>query len=83
MEPKTVEDLAADALAGLEAAKQALLAEMDSKGLKAAAGWRISEQLRHVSEGTEWTFRPIHRVHPSPDFHVSVVIDQNGKLLRG
>lgn len=65
----------------LARAKATLLAQMQKAGLTAAAGWRVSEEVRHPVGGTVWTFRPIHSREPSPGFEVSVAIDEHGRLL--
>ena len=81
MEDHIVGALAANAFARLEDAKRELLARMDAEGFKKAAGWRLSEELRHIAEGTEWIFRPIHRTEPCPSFYIRVLIDHSGRLV--
>jgi hypothetical protein len=65
----------------LEAARAKLMAEMARCGLAPSAGWRIKEDLRHTTEGTEWIFSPIHLREPSPGLEVRVCIDGEGRLL--
>ncbi len=74
-----VEDLAAQAVRRIAEAKEELLARMHALGLKAANGWRITEELRHTTTGTEWIFRPVHLREPSPDLCTSVAIDHAGR----
>jgi len=73
--------LAAVIAAQLAKAKSDLYAQMMMAGFTTERGWRISEQLRHLSEGTVWTFRPIHSREPQPDLEVSVAIDHEGRLI--
>ena len=79
MSDKLVESLATDVVERLKAARNALLAEMHALGLTAANGWRIVEELRHTTEGTEWTFRPMHIREALPELRSSVLIDQDGR----
>lgn len=81
MDEKLVEMLAADVVERLEAAKRELVNQMRNQGLLASDGWRISEELRHTIEGTEWIFRPIHFTKPAPDLEVSVWLDHEGRLI--
>ena len=80
MQEEIVQLLAGNAYERLNAAKQELVAAMEAAGFKAAAGWRITEELRHTVDGTEWVFRPVHVREPSPELSVRVVIDHDGKL---
>lgn len=82
MTDKLVQSLATDVSSRLKAARDSLREQMDSLGLTADKGWRVSEELRHNVEGTEWTFRPIHlREHPPSGLLARVQIDQEGRLL--
>ncbi len=79
MKDKLVEDLAAQAVRRIAHAKQELIARMRELGLDPASGWRISEELRHTINGTEWIFRPVHVREPSPELFTSVEIDHSGR----
>jgi len=82
MTDKLVQSLANDVAGRLKAARDSLRAQMDALGLTADKGWRLSEELRHTVEGTEWLFRPIHlRDHPPEGLDASVRIDHEGRLL--
>ena len=81
MEDKQVEFLATSVVERLKTARNALLAEMHALGLTQAKGWRVSEELRHTTEGTEWVFRPMHIREPVPDLRSTVVIDHDGRPL--
>jgi hypothetical protein len=82
MTDKLVQSLASDVTRRLRAARDTLQRQMDALGLTAEKGWRVSEELHHTVEGTEWTFRPIHlRDQPSNELLTSVRIDQEGRLL--
>ena len=81
MTEKHVEELASDVVRRLKAARDALLAEMQALGLTPAKGWRVVEELRHTTEGTEWTFRPMHLREQLPDLRTTVLIDQEGRLV--
>ena len=80
MTENTVEALANEVIARLNAARNALNAEMQALGLTAAKGWRMVEELRHTLEGTEWVFRPMHIREAAPaDLRTSVLIDHEGR----
>lgn len=79
MTEKHVEDLASDVVRRLKAARDTLVAEMHALGLTPAKGWRVVEELRHTTEGTEWTFRPMHLREQLPDLCTTVLIDQEGR----
>jgi len=82
MTDKLVEHLATDVHGRLKAARNALLIQMQELGLTAAAGWRVTEELRHTVEGTEWIFRPMHlREAPPHDLRSVVRIDPEGRPL--
>jgi hypothetical protein len=81
MPEEIVQILAGTAFERLAAAKKELLAQMEAVGLKTSAGWRITEELRHTVNGTEWVFRPVHVREPSPDLAVRVLIGHDGHLL--
>jgi hypothetical protein len=81
MEDKTVEALAAEVVARLAAARAELAAKMGELGLVARNGWRVTEELRHTVQGTEWTFKPVHLREPSPPVEVKVAIDHEGRPL--
>ena len=82
MTDKLVQSLASDVSGRLKAARDSLHRQMEALGLTADKGWRISEELRHTVEGTEWTFRPIHlREHPPAGLESRVAIDQEGRPL--
>lgn len=81
MEDKQVEALAAEVFARLAAARKELAAKMGDLGLGLGNGWRVTEELRHTVEGTEWTFRPVHLREPSPPLEVKVAIDHEGRPL--
>ena len=81
MDEKHVEALASSAVAQLGRAKEELLARMRDLGLTSATGWRISEELRHTIEGTEWIFRPVHLREDAPDLWVRVLIGHDGRLV--
>ena len=81
MEDKQVEALAAEVVSRLEAAKRRLWDEMKRHGLGPANGWRITEELRHTMQGTQWTFRPVHMRENAPDLQVTVAIDHSGRPL--
>ena len=82
MTDKLVQSLASDVAGRLKAARASIQKQMDALGLTVAQGWRVSEELRHTVEGTEWTFRPIHmREHAPPDLESSVRIDHQGRLV--
>ena len=82
MSDKNVEELATDVVHRLKAARNALLAEMHALGLTPAKGWRVIEELRHTTEGTEWTFRPMHLREHLPDIRSTVVIDHEGRPVQ-
>ena len=44
-------------------------------------GWRVSEELRSRSEGTEFVFRAIHMRLPSPQHEEVVLVDTDGVPL--
>jgi hypothetical protein len=74
-----VEMLAAQVTQLLAAAKKDLLQRMEEAGLSSSRGWRLSEELRHTIEGTEWVFRPVHMRERSPqDMEERVAIDHDG-----
>ncbi len=79
MEDKQVEALAAEVVTRLAAARTELATQMRALGLGLANGWRVTEELRHTVEGTEWTFRPVHLREPAPPLEVKVAIDQDGR----
>jgi succinate dehydrogenase/fumarate reductase flavoprotein subunit len=79
MNDEKIRNLATDVVARLKAARAVLLSEMEGRGLSAADGWRIVEELRHTIEGTEWTFRPVHLRERMPDLSQTVVIDHEGR----
>ena len=81
--PRSDADAQLAALVGerLARAKAALMERMKDAGLTAAAGWRVSEEVRHPVGGTVWTFRPIHSRETFPGIEVSVAIDEHGRLL--
>lgn len=81
MEDQKVESLAGEVVERLKAARNALLAQMHSLGMTPAKGWRVSEELRHTIEGTEWIFRPMHIRESVPDLRVTVVIDHDGRPI--
>ena len=81
MEDKTVEALAAEVVARLAAARRELAEKMGHLGLGIGNGWRVTEELRHTVNGTEWTFRPVHLREPSPPVEVKVAIDHEGRPL--
>ena len=81
MEDKHVQDLATTVMERLKSARAALTVEMHQLGLTAAKGWRVVEELRHTTRGTEWTFRPMHIRENIPDLHTTVVIDHEGRLV--
>ena len=81
MEDKHVEALAAEVFARLAAARRELAGKMGDLGLGAGNGWRVTEELRHTVQGTEWTFRPVHLREPSPPLEVKVAIDHEGRPL--
>ena len=79
MEDKRVEFLASDVFERLGAARKALLAEMHALGLTPEKGWRIIEELRHTTEGTLWSVRPMHLREHLPELSRTVLIDQEGR----
>ena len=81
MEDSQVEILATSAAEQLKAARLALLAQMQGLGLTPAKGWRVAEELRHTTEGTQWIFRPMHIREAVPDLCSVVVIDHEGRLV--
>ena len=82
MTDKLVQHLATDISGRLKAARDLLQKQMDALGLTADKGWRVSEELRHTVEGTEWLFRPIHlRDHPPSGLSASVCIDGEGRPI--
>ena len=81
MEDKQVEELASEVFARLAEARKMLAAQMSQLGLGLANGWRVTEELRHTVQGTEWTFRPVHLREPSPPLEVKVAIDHEGRPL--
>ena len=82
MTDKLVQSLANDVNGRLKAARESLQKEMDELGLTLANGWRVSEELRHTIDGTEWIFRPIHlREHAPHELKARVRIDDAGRLL--
>ena len=81
MKDRQVEALAAEVVSRLSQARKELAAKMGDLGLGIANGWRVSEELRHTIEGTEWTFRPVHLREPSPPLEVKVAIDHEGRPL--
>jgi hypothetical protein len=81
MGDSNVEDLARQVHARLQLARQSLLSQMADKGLVAARGWRVTEELRHTVTGTEWIFRPVHLHEPAPEVEVRVCIDHSGRPL--
>ena len=80
MPEEIVQILAGSAFERLAAAKKELLAQMQAAGLEPSAGWRITEELRHTVNGTEWIFRPVHVREPSPDLSARVLINHEGRL---
>lgn len=78
---KHVESLAAEVVARLDQAKRELASRMQSMGLGPTTGWRVTEELRHTVQGTEWIFRPVHLREPSPDLEVRVAIDHGGRPM--
>lgn len=83
MEDKHVRALAEQVSARLAAAKERLLAQMRALGLEPAEGWRITEELRHTVNGTEWVLRPVHLREPSPHLEERVAIDPSGRPESG
>jgi hypothetical protein len=81
MDHLIVEALAAEVVRRIAEAKEQLAARMKEEGCHPKDGWRIVEELRNTVEGTEWTFRPVHLRHASPDFCARVAIDHNGRPL--
>ena len=81
MKDKQVEALAAEVFTRLAAARKELASRMGDLGLGAGNGWRVTEELRHTVQGTEWTFRPVHLREPSPPLEVKVAIDHEGRPL--
>ena len=79
MTNENVESLATEVSERLTAARKTLLAEMHALGLTAEKGWRVVEELRHTTEGTQWIFRPMHLREHLPDFSRSVLIDHEGR----
>jgi hypothetical protein len=79
MRDNQVEILATTVVERLQAARNALLAQMQALGLTPAKGWRVTEELRHTTEGTEWVFRPMHIREPVPDLRSVVIIDHDGR----
>ena len=78
-----VEILATTVVERLKAARNALLAQMQALGLTPSKGWRIAEELRHTTEGTEWVFRPMHVREAIPDLRSVVLIDHEGRPVNG
>ena len=81
MEDTHVQNLATTVVERLKQARSELLAEMHQLGLTAAKGWRVVEELRHTTEGTEWIFRPMHIRENAPNLYSTVVIDHDGRPL--
>ena len=81
MDEKLVETLANEASRLIANAKEKLAAEMKVQGLRREDGWRIVEELRNTVNGTEWTFRPVHLRHDSPELHTKVAIDTEGRPI--
>ena len=81
MEDKQVEALATEVFSRLASARKELAAKMADLGLSLANGWRVTEELRHTVQGTEWTFKPVHLREPSPPLEVKVAIDHEGRPL--
>ena len=79
MHDNQVEILATTVVERIKAARNALLAQMQALGLTTAKGWRVIEELRHTTEGTEWIFRPMHIREAIPDLRSTVVIDHDGR----
>jgi hypothetical protein len=79
MDEKIVETLAADIAHRIANARKHLFEEMAALGLTPDSGWRITEELRHTVEGTQWVFRPVHLREPSPDLQATVAIDHSGR----
>ncbi len=79
MKDKNVESLANDVFEHLGTARKALLAEMHALGLTPEKGWRVIEELRHTTEGTQWIFRPMHLREHLPELSRTVLIDQEGR----
>jgi hypothetical protein len=62
-------------------ARKSLEHEMQAEGMHPKDGWRITEQIRHTMQGTEFIFRPIHmRLQPG-DMERRVCIDHEGHPL--
>ena len=78
---KKVADLALDVAQRLKTARAELEQQMLARGLTAAAGWRVFEDLRHTVEGTQWIFRPMHVRHSLPELFTMVMIDHDGRLI--
>jgi hypothetical protein len=82
MTDKLVQSLASGVAHRLKEAKDSLHEQMKALGLTPEAGWRISEELRHTIDGTEWVFKPIHlREHAPHELCTNVRIDHEGRLL--
>jgi hypothetical protein len=70
--------LSAAVIARIGAARARLGGWMDAHGFSEKEGWRISEELRSRSDGTEFVFRPIHMRLPSPQHEEVVLVDSAG-----
>ena len=81
MEDKQVEALANEVFSRRASARKELAAKMADLGLSLGNGWRVTEELRHTVQGTEWTFKPVHLREPSPPLEVKVAIDHEGRPL--
>jgi hypothetical protein len=79
MDTTKVDSLAAEISAKLAAAKERLVSRMHNLGLLAAHGWRVTEEIRHTVQGTEWVFRPVHLREAAPDIQEVVLIDSGGR----
>ena len=52
--------------AELVAARKRLVADMESRGLKAVNGWRIHEEMLNTPTGFALRLRPVHRTEIAP-----------------
>lgn len=60
-------DLAVRLSAELQRARNELEGRMAARGLLAADGWRIHEELINMPTGMAYLLRPVHRVRVAPD----------------
>jgi hypothetical protein len=66
----------------LEAARTRLAARMAAAGFTEQKGWRLLEELRSTSHGTQFVLRPCHVKLGFPDgMEETVRIDSEGRLL--